>query len=123
MTMKQNILNRVRVSLGTRSAWARGVYQYAEELMENIEDKNQLASVDTSYQRLLNGADSWYRYSEGGCALVYDGDICERLCPPSVIERYKHGRLSPCEGWIKVQERALKQAAREIVSAYRKEAR
>lgn len=123
MTMKQNILNRVRVSLGTRSAWARGVYLYAEELMENVESEEQLASVETLSKRLLNGADNWFRYSEGGCALVYDGDICERLCPPSVIRRYKHGRLSPCEGWIKVQERALRQAAREIVSAYKKEAR
>ena len=36
---------------------------------------------------LLNGAVSWQEYSDGGCSLIYDGDIAARVCTPSEYKR------------------------------------
>ena len=42
---------------------------------------------------LLNGAQNWEQYSYGGCAEVYDGDICERLCTESEKKKTHGGEL------------------------------
>ena len=59
----------------------------------------------------------WLEYSEGGCALVYDEDIAERLCTPSELKKKKGGRLQPNsrETWIEIQARALYKAASLIL--------
>ena len=36
---------------------------------------------------LLNGAERWQEYSDGGCSLIYDGDIAARVCTPSEYKR------------------------------------
>ena len=36
---------------------------------------------------LLNGAERWQEYSDGGCSLIYDGDIAARVCTPSEYRR------------------------------------
>lgn len=97
------------------SAWLRGVNQYAVELAANV---GEVVGdwQNYTYHELetiaLNGASDWKEYSEGGCALVYDCDICERVATPSEIKRTRHGELSPNahESWIDVQTRALMQA-------------
>lgn len=86
-------------ALKGRSAWGRAVNEYAYELAESIEDGNEL----------LNGACDWCEYSEGGCSLISDYEIAERLCPPSKFKKKKYGELPPYRGmsWIALQGRAL----------------
>jgi hypothetical protein len=66
--------------------------------------------------QLLNGARDWQQYSDGGCTLVYDADIAERLCPPSELKKCRGGDWAPNrrETWLDVQARALNQAARMV---------
>ena len=104
-----------------RSAWDRGVREYMLDFLDHMKDYRKLDEDDevapVSVKELLNGAKSWQQYSEGGCSLVYNGDICERLCPPSVIRRKNEGELPPNsrENWIDVQARALCVAAGRFV--------
>ena len=105
-----------------RSAWGKGVKEYAEELLDNVKENRKLTENDelkeVTEQELLNGARDWQEYSEGGCSLVYDEDICGRLLPPSEQKKKKYGELNPnsYENWIDVQARALRQAAILIFS-------
>lgn len=65
---------------------------------------------------MLNGARNWEQYSYGGCAEVYDGDICERLCTESEKKKTHGGELPLMgEDWLTVQARALRQAARIVI--------
>ncbi len=103
-----SLYNKIK-SIKTRSAWRRGVKSYALELVESAEIE---LTPDNVQAHLLNGAQNWKQYSEGGCALIYDGDIAERLCAPSELKKKKGGDLQPNsrENWIDVQARALFQA-------------
>lgn len=110
-----------------RSAWDKGVKAYALELIETLaegiergyidpeglENKNLLNKV------LLNGADSWEQYSYGGCALICNYEIAERLCTPSEYKKRHEGEWNPnrYETWLDVQTRALFQAARMVKNA------
>ena len=107
-----------------RSAWGRGVHAYASELVESIDDSADLSNETLLRKALLNGADDWRQYSEGGCALVYDADIAERVCSPSELKRCKGGERQPNarENWLECQARALAQAAALVRRAYRKAA-
>lgn len=110
-----------------RSAWDRGVKAYAidmlSELSENIADgwyteptnRKELETV------LLNGAKDWKQYSDGGCALCYDGQIVETLCTESEKKRYYAGKLNKPnsnEEWLDCQARALYQAFLMIAEIY-----
>ena len=104
-----------------RSAWDKGVNAYAVELLDNLAD---LAPDDLSDRAiiraaLLNGASDWQQYSYGGCALIYDCDIAERLCTPSELKRCRGGEwnLSSRENWLDVQARALRQAGFRVEAA------
>lgn len=101
-----------------RSAWARGVKEYALELIDNLDnlDDDDLASFAMVSKALLNGASDWAQYSWGGCALIYDSDIAERLCTPSELKRTRDGERRPnaSEEWLDTQARALSQAARIV---------
>ena len=96
-----------------RSAWSRGVLLYADELLDNV-----WADGKITEKSLLNGARDWQEYSEGGCSLIYDDEICHRLCTPCEIKRKRGGDLPPNknETWLDVQARALYQAAHLIIS-------
>ena len=95
------------------SAWSKGVQLYAEELREFLAENN----LQATKENLLNGARDWSEYSYGGCSLIYDADIAERLCSPSTLKRKKGGELQPNsrETWLDVQARALYQAARIVL--------
>ena len=121
-----NELRKLVEEIPNTSAWKRGVKEYAYELLDNLEEKAQ------SYERLpkngreleewiLNGAISWDDYSYGGCSLIYDGDIAERLCTPSELKKKDGGRLAPNsqESWLDVQIRALYQACIMITRKFR----
>jgi hypothetical protein len=100
-----------------RGAWRRGVMVYALELIEDMGESDTLPESRAEREKaLLNGADSWTQYSEGGCSLIYDGDIAKRLCNPSELKKTWNGERNPNgrETWIDVQARALSQAARLI---------
>ena len=105
-----------------RSAWERGVHTYATELVESLDDSADLSNWNLLDKAILNGASDWQQYSEGGCALVYDADIAERVCSPSELKRCKGGERNPNarETWIDCQARALFQASRLVHRAFRK---
>ena len=107
-----------------RSAWDRGVTEYALELVEKLGEQisdgyfDELDLSDSKKVRagLLNGAAGWSQYSWGGCSLIYDGDIAERLCTPSELKKTRHGERRPNnrEEWLDTQARALYQAAEKV---------
>lgn len=103
-----------------RSAWKRGVYDYALMLLDNRYDVEEFHATDLKVV-LLNGARDWNQYSYGGCACILDSDIAERLCTPSELKRRDYGRLKPNsrEEWLDVQTRALYQAYHRIVRIVR----
>ena len=107
-----------------RSTWSRAVHNYAVELVESLAESDDLSNETLLRKALLNGADDWQQYSEGGCALVYNADIAERLCSPSELKRVRGGKRNPNsrENWIECQTRALTQAANLVLGAanYRK---
>lgn len=99
------------------SAWERGVQTYALELLDNLQDDpDGISASPATRKALFNGADSWQQYSEGGCSLVYDGEIAERLCNPTELKKSHGGERDPNEreNWIDLQARALSQAERMI---------
>lgn len=102
----------------TRSAWGRGVKAYALELLEDWDEAGREYLTEGD---LLNGARDWGEYSWGGCSLIYDADIAERLCTPSELKRTRGGERRPNsrEEWLDVQTRALFQAAHLIMQATR----
>ena len=104
-----------------RSAWGKGVRRYAIELIEYVEMADFEGSDSLRKKVLLNGAENWRHYSEGGCALIYNSDIAERLCAPWEIKRTQNGTRNPNsrETWMLVQSRALSQACELILRAAR----
>lgn len=107
-----------------RSAWSKGVTAYAlelaEEMRENIQGgyikPEEITNRAELKAALLNGAMDWSQYSWGGCALIYDGDIAERLCNPSELKKTRNGERRPNsrEEWLDTQARAIGQAAARI---------
>lgn len=125
--MKQKytgIIAKIAAELETRkdrSAWNKGVTLYAWDMLDEIQER-------TNYERkepetaaelneyALNGAESWEQYSWGGSALIYNGDIAERLCNPSELKKTRNGERRPNsrEEWLDTQARALFQAYNRI---------
>ena len=109
-----------------RSAWSKGVTIYALELLEEYQERAAYEGREAADRAefkawLLNGADSWESYSYGGSSLIYDGDIAERLCPPSKLKKPRHGERRPNsrEEWLDTQARALHQACNRVARVYR----
>lgn len=107
-----------------RSAWDKGVTKYALELVDQLGEQINggyfeeldLTESKKVWAALLNGAADWSQYSWGGCSLIYDGDIAERLSCPSELKKTRNGERRPNsrEEWLDVQARALYQAANRI---------
>lgn len=111
------LVSDVVAALGSRrdrSAWDRGVTAYALEMLEGLEVEELFPR--TVEKTLLDGAPIWHDYSWGGCALIYDADIAERLCCPSELRRTRGGERRPnaAEEWLDTQARACFQAAHRI---------
>jgi hypothetical protein len=104
----------------TRSAWERGVLAYALDLIADMPEAEPLDGATNT--PLLNGARDWQEFSEGGCALICDSEIAERLCAPWELRKSRHGERNPNsrETWLDVQARALAQAARAVRRAARR---
>jgi hypothetical protein len=125
MKMTINELKQAIANEKPRSAWGRGVKEYAEELAEELEEaiqngyfaEDKLTDRAALKEQMLNGAKDWSQYSWGGNAWIYDSDIAERLCSPSELKKTNGGERRPnCrEEWLDVQARALRQAANMIM--------
>lgn len=105
--------------LFARSAWDKGVYDYAFDILEPLGDELENVNADT----LMNGTNTWTAYSYGGCALICDDDIAKRMCTPSEYKKYLNAglnsKLSNSDYWLgNVQTRALFQAMAKIRRAY-----
>lgn len=125
-----NAIEIIRTNLNTlhnsRSAWGRGVYEYACELVDELAeilryDENALDNERLLRKALLNGAADWNQYSWGDCSLIYNEDIAERLCTPSELKKTRNGERKPNqrEEWLDTQARALRHAERLVIKAYR----
>mgnify|MGYP001549146868 CR=1 FL=1 len=116
------ITNRIDVSnMPERSAWARGVKAYAEDLLEFLRENG---ITEPTREAMLNGAADWNQWAWGGCGLIYDADIAERTCSPSELKRTRNGERRPNarEEWLDVEARAVSQAAAYILRAAKREA-
>ena len=112
-----------------RSAWDRGVQQYAESLVDDLAEYldggwitlDNLRTWDGAQSAMLNGANGWTSYSYGGSALIYDYEIAGRLCTPSELKKTRGGERNPNsrETWLDCQARALRQASRRVYAAIR----
>lgn len=100
-----------------KSAWGKAVKIYAYELIEEMDDGKEFYGSPADKKELLNGASDWNQYSWGGCSLIYDADIAERICSPSELKKTKNGERRPNadEEWLDVQARALFQASNMII--------
>ena len=104
-----------------RSAWSKGVKEYAYMLLDNIfshSDYKSITNVTSLHEALLRSAKNWKRYSYGGYALIPNEQIAKTLCSPSELKKCKNGMLRPNkkEQWLDVQARALVQAENLIKS-------
>lgn len=107
-----------------RSAWDKGVTVYALELLDGLKEAAEgghlpddvLGNKPAYMGAVLDGAASWDMYSWGGCSLIYNADIADRLCCPSVLKKTRGGERRPNsrEEWLDVQARALSQAASRL---------
>ena len=122
--IRENLENRK-----DRSAWNKGVTIYALELVENLEEaidggyfeEEDIANNSLLKKALLNGASDWEQFSWGGCSLIYNSDIAERLCCPSELKRTRNGEKKPNsrEEWFDTQARALYQACNRVLRSRR----
>lgn len=111
-------------ALKTRSAWKRGVKEYALDLLERFEEFAFYAMAKSEEPpkldraTLLDGAENWQEYSYIGNALIYNTDIARRLCAPYELKKTRNGERRPnsSEEWVDVQARALAQAEKLLYS-------
>ena len=102
-----------------RSAWSRGVKEYALEMVDHLEEYNDgdiPHTMENLNAWLLNGARDWKQASEGGSWLITNEEIAQRLCSPAELKKVAGGRRQPNkrETWLDVQARALNQAAQIV---------
>ena len=109
-----NELRKLVEEFPNTSAWKRGVKEYADELLDNLEKKahiNERLPKDEKELKewLLNGAMDCKDYSYKYCSLKYDSQIAERLCTASELKKKEGGRLAPNrkDTWLDVQTKAL----------------
>ena len=98
-----------------RSAWSKGVKEYAYMLLDNIfsySDYKSITNFKSLHEKLLKSAPNWKRFSYGGYAFIPNAIIAKTLCSPSELKKCKNGMLRPnkTETWLDVQARALFQA-------------
>lgn len=123
----QAVSNEV-MSNKTRSAWSKGVKAYALDILANFEEWQKfnesegLECPELDERTALNGASNWSSWAYGGCGLVYDAYIAERLCTPSELRKLDGGAKVPAGAatWCDIEARAARQAWQMIAEAVRK---
>lgn len=121
----QDLRNAIE-SKKVRGAWMNGVKVYALELVDELEyvmsyDEFAMDNERLLHKALLNGASDWLEYSEGGCSLIMNRAIAERLCNATELKKCHDGQKNPNsrENWIQCQARALYQAESMIMEVMR----
>ena len=121
-----NELRMLVKEIPNTSAWKRGVKEYTDELLDNLEEKAQYYERLPRNEKelkewLLNGATDCKDYSYTYCSLKYDSQIAERLCTPSEFKRKDGGRIAPSrhDNWFNEQAKALNYACLRIKSKFR----
>ena len=112
----------------TRSAWDKGVKAYALDILASFEESRQWCEAngesvpELDERTALNGAQDWSAWAYGGCGLVYNAYIAERLCTPSELRKLDGGARVPAgaDTWCDIEARAAWQAWRMIAEAVRK---
>lgn len=106
------------------SAWDYGVRRYACDLIRTWADCDNGCIWDEiskirgdgvlklTEKDLLLGAEDWKQYSDS-CSLIYNEDICRRLCNKAVRKRTGNENFPPDdrENWLDLQAKALQEAA------------
>lgn len=102
-----------------KKQWDRGVSKYALEILDRLQER-KITEIEPRSSRFLeqclNGAKDWIQYSHGGCSLICDFEIAERLCSRTEIARKFNGdpngkRPSAIyTDWLDAQADALRQA-------------
>ena len=121
----RDIRNEIDSTPG-RSAWAFGVRCYAVDLLSEYVERRgltiwaEIARIGKiTEEDLLNGAKDWRQYSRDGNSLIFNKDICLRLCNQREQKKTCEGKLPPndSEDWLDFQAKALQQAAKIVMSA------
>lgn len=120
----KNKLMEIIGNMKVRNNWGRAVKDYAIELLEFTEiDNDNFCNENLITKTLLNGASDWYRYSWGGCSLIYNVDIVKRfhngIIPNKYLGKFGLKQPNPHESWLDVQTRALRQAHTLILNTWR----
>lgn len=80
-------------AMNPRNAWERGVQAYALDFLRDFDECRKFSEAqgealpDMDERTALNGAKDWQQWSEGGCGLVYNYAIAERLYTPARVAR------------------------------------
>lgn len=126
-TTANNILATVATHIdnevNARSAWNKAVKGDALDLIANVLEGYSPEDYETAEQLracMLNGAETWERYSWGGCALVYNENIRAHYMTPSEQKRYKGDTICGAH-LLDIQARALYQAAALVLRFFREE--
>ena len=95
-----NELRKLVEEIPNTSAWKRGVKEYTDELLDNLEEMARIYKRLPKDEKelkewLLNGATDCKDYSYTYCSLKYDNQIAERLRTPSELKKKDGGRLAP----------------------------
>ena len=92
-----------------RSAWARGVKDYTQGMLDDLTEWRGLHNLNdvvehVTEDELLNGAKDWKQFSWGGCSYAYNYQIASALCSPSELKRTNDGERKPNAGeeWLDV---------------------
>ena len=98
-----DIKNVIESLPAERSAWRRGVRQYAMDLIEDLPDFQDL-NPENCRGVLLNGAGSWKEWAYGWGCIVCDFGNASRLWTPSELRNQSGRDLEPCprESWLHV---------------------
>lgn len=111
-----------------RGAKNKAVREYALEILDRVitdgdDERREHWSIDKLRDLLLNGAFDYYkpydeqahwkRYSEGGCSLIWNIEIAQRVCTDNQYKKLedKINSGNDTHDWVMIQAGALYEAA------------
>lgn len=111
------ITSVIKNSHKPRSAWNKGVKQWALDLLDGMQqdDKVEFTSVTSLLYEALSGSLDWKQYCYDDKGIISDYSIVEAFCTPTEKQRYisRLGALrapNANETWMDVQVKAASQA-------------
>ena len=131
-TLLMGALMTKKPTVGARN---KAVWEYGIEVLDSVatngDDENrELWTQDKLRDLLLNGAFDYYkpydeqahwkRYSEGGCSLIWNIEIAQRVCTPNQYKKLedKINSGDDTHDWIMIQARCLFDAAQLIYQTF-----